>query len=215
MTVGFFAVFRRDPEHYILADILVRSVRAVMPGVPVVQFTDERSPAVSGVDAVRRKPNGKMLERRLEHYADCHGDWLMVDTDVVIEREVRQVFASPFDVALCDRDWPHVAPTPALTEEMPFNTGVVFSRSPEFWQRVLTVWRAYPDEQKDWLSEQRAVAQVVRSQAFRVRILPGSVYNYPPAADGEVPASVAVQHFKGPRKAWMRKRWMAGVPACV
>jgi hypothetical protein len=108
-------------------------------------------------------------------------------------------------VALTDRQWPHVAQSPAFIEAMPFNTGVVFSRSPEFWQAVLETWRGYtPEQQADWMSEQRAVAEVVRRDVFTVLVLPGMVYNYPPTTKtDEGLAGAAVVHWKGRRKAWM------------
>lgn len=207
MTVAFFTVFRKDPIHYVLAEAMIRSVRASMPDVPIVQLTDETSPALVTVDEVRRRPHGKMLERRLEHYASLEaGEWLLIDTDVIVRHDVRAVFDTAFDVAFADRDWPHLPPTPDLTEAMPYNTGVAFSRSPEFWQTALETWRAFPPEvQADWLSEQRAVAAVLRTNRFSLQVLRGRVYNYPPASINDPDMQqAAIVHFKGPRKAWMR-----------
>lgn len=208
MTVAFFTVARTRPIHYELATLLIQSVRATMPGAPIVQLTDDVSPAIAGVDEVRRRPGGRMLERRLEHYAALDaGDWLLLDTDIIVREDVRVVFGTRFDLALADRSWPHMPPTPSLTAAMPFNTGVAFSRSPAFWQAVLETWRAFPAEtQADWLSEQRAVAAVVKSDRFAVQVLPGRIYNYPPiAADDPGIQQAAVLHFKGPRKSWMTR----------
>jgi hypothetical protein len=88
---------------------------------------------------------------------------------------------------------------------IPFNTGVVFSRSAQFWAAVLTVWRSFPEAvQKDWLSEQQAVYEVVRTGRYRVKILPGMFYNYPPT-DGAVIPLAALVHYKGPRKSELTK----------
>lgn len=222
MRVGFFTCFRKDPQHYVLAELLIRSIRKTMPGVEVVQFTDDRSPAVLGVDSVRRKPHGQMLEVRLQHYAEAEGDWLLVDTDVLIQRDVRAVFDGPdtvtgrgvaltldpamanWEIAIADRNWPH-AKDDLGDQGMPYNTGVVFSRSAAFWRDVLTVWQALPPNERDWLSEQRAVAKVIDSDRWNVLILPGLVFNFPP--DRENPgADAAILHFKGPRKALMLER---------
>jgi hypothetical protein len=205
MKVGFFTVFRQDPQHYVHAELLTRSVRAAMPGIEVVQLTDETSPPVLGVDAVLRKPNGPMLERRLEHYASLDGPWLLLDTDVLVQTDVRAIFNHNFDVAMADRNWPHIPPTPELTAEMPFNTGVVFSRSKAFWAEALNVWRGFTEEQRrDWLSEQRAVAKTVASALFRIGVLPGMTFNYPPvSATDPGMEGAAILHFKGPRKPWM------------
>jgi hypothetical protein len=201
MRIGFFTVFRHDPQHYVLGAALIRSVRAVMPEVPVIQLTDDTSPPVLGVDSVVRLPSGPMLERRIEHYAACEGDWLLVDTDVQVRQDVRSVFTDSFDVAVTDRFWSHL---PQSREDwvMPFNTGVVFSRSPAFWQRVLEEWKRA--EATDWMSEQRAVYQAVRSGLFRVKILPGMIYNYPPKDPVDLCKDAALVHYKGPRKEWLR-----------
>lgn len=208
MRVGFYTVFRRDPIHYVLADVLVRSVRAAMPGVEVVQFTDERSPAVAGVDAVERRPHGKMLERRMEFYASREGEWLLLDTDVVVARDVAAVFDDPFDVALADREWSRVKDHYKYTTEMPYNTGVVFARNPAFYAAALATWRAYPEEKRGhWWSEQWAVADVAATGRFALRRLPGMVYNRPPATEDEDLSDASILHYKGPaRKAWMLKR---------
>jgi hypothetical protein len=90
-----------------------------------------------------------------------------------------------------------------MMHTMPFNTGVVFSRCQAFWVAVLEAWRRYPASvQQDWLSEQRAVYEVVRSGRFRVKILPGVAYNYPPMREDDTPIIAAMIHYKGPRKAW-------------
>lgn len=207
MNVGFFTVFRTDPQHFLHASALVRDVQATMPGVPIVQFTDERTPAVAGVTEVRRLPHGPMLERRLEHYANCSGQWLLVDTDVSIRGDVRSVFADArFDVALTDRNWPHLPQEEQFLQTMPFNTGVVFSRSQSFWLAVCQTWRSYLESERDWLSEQRAVYAVVREGCHRVRILPGQVYNYPPSSATDT-HDAAIWHYKGgERKQWLSRR---------
>lgn len=200
MRVGFFTVFRKDPQHYVLAQSLIRSVHATMPGVPIVQLTDDTSPPVLGADLVERNEKGPMLERRLEHYARREGDWLLVDTDIIIRADVRDVW-DDFDVALADRAWPHLPQSEEVYRTMPFNTGVAFSRNHKFWVDVLAVWRKA--DNKDWLSEQRAVWQVVRTGMYRVRILDGNRYNYPPKNQLDKLQDVAIAHYKGPRKDWM------------
>lgn len=199
MKVGFFTVFRKDPQHYVLAELMIRSVRQTMPGVEVVQFTDETSPAVLGVDTVKRLPGGAMLDLRLQHYASAEGDWLLLDTDTIVQRDVRVVFEDEFDVALTLRK----AGDP-LSAEMPFNTGVVFSRSPAFWTAVLETWRALPEDRRDWLSEQRCVAQVAAGGKWDIEQL-GPVFNYTPEA-GDSGADASILHYKGPRKVAMLQR---------
>lgn len=208
MQIGFFTVVRRDPQHFLHAGGLVASIRQHMPDAQVVQFTDEVTPAVEGVDQTRRLPDGPMLERRLEHYAACAaGDWLLLDTDVQLRCDVSTVFDHPFDLALADRHWRDIPQGDLVMHTMPFNTGVCFSRSPSFWQDALAIWRALPPAERDWMSEQRAVYQTIRTGRFRVRILAGEHYNYPPRAADDPCTDAAIVHYKGPqRKLWLTSR---------
>lgn len=202
MNVGFFSVLRRDPIHYKLAELLIQSVHRHMPQVQIHHFTDETSPAVPGTDAIWRRPNGPMLGLRLEHYSQCTGDWLFVDTDVLIRKNVQSIFDDPtFDIAISDRNWPHI---PTSIPGCPYNTGVVFSRSPLFWKEVHRRWLNLPQAQRDWLSEQRVVGQLISERQFNVKILPGMTYNYPPDGDHSGP-DAAILHFKGVRKELMLK----------
>lgn len=215
MQIGFFTVFRRDPQHYLHACALVRSARACMPGVPITHLTDEVSPAVPGVDLVRRLPHGPLLERRLEHYSQCAGDWLLVDTDVELRADVTAIFPStPFDLALADRHWPHLPQGDAVMHATPFNTGVVFSRNPQFWADVLATWRRAPESERDWLSEQRAVYVIVRTGRYLLRILPGLTFNYPPTSADDPCTGAAIVHYKGPqRKLWYTERYYQSLRA--
>ena len=220
MTLGFFTVFRHDPQHYLHAMALVASARRVMSDLPIVHLTDADSPAVPGVDAIRRLPHGPLLERRLEHYAQCEGDWLLVDTDVELRADVRDIFPpTPFDLALSDRRWPHLPQGDDVMHTMPFNTGVCFSRNVQFWRDVLAVWRQAPEAERDWMSEQRAVYLVIRTGRYLLQILPGMTYNYPPVSHDDPNTSAKIWHYKGPqRKLWYTERYYQSVreqPACV
>ena len=206
MTIGFYTVFRTDPQHFLHATAATLEAQRCMPGVPIVQFTDEKTGRVPGVHDVRRLPHGQMLERRLEHYAAVDGEWLLVDTDVVIRRDVQAVFEDrAFDVALTDRDWPHLPQPADVLQSMPFNTGVAFSRCQAFWTDTLTVWRGFREDARDWLSEQRAVAIVARTGKYRVKVLSGSIYNYPPKDQNDKNNDAAIWHYKGPRKTWLTR----------
>ena len=203
MNIGFFFVLRREPIHFLHGASLVREAKRWMPNCPVMQLTDQKSPKVPGIDnAVRLWQNeAPLLEQRLKHYANCSGEWLHVDTDVSIRNNVQGVFDDKvFDVALCDRNWSHLPQSEHVLHTMPFNTGVVFVRN-HFWQDVLNVWLNFPKVvQDDWLSEQRAVYEVVKSGRHRVKILPGALYNYPPTGLDDAPITAALVHYKGNRK---------------
>lgn len=206
MNIGFFFVMTDDPQHYLHACSLVVEAKKAMPKHDVVQLTDSKTPGVLGCDCVVRvSSNEPLLAQRLGHYA-LNGEWLFLDTDVSIKNDVAGIFDDKnFDVALCDRNWPNLEEeSQRLSLSMPFNTGVVFSRSAQFWRDVKRVWLKYPQEvQANWMSEQRAVYDVVRTGHYKVKILPGEFYNYPPSHDADAPITAALLHYKGNRKAWL------------
>lgn len=209
MNVGFYMTFKRDPQHYVMADLLVESIREAMPGVSITHFTNDTSPAAAGVDLVERTTPGRLLERRLECYASRVGDWLLLDTDIVVAKDVRNVFDdASFQLAVADREWSRVKDHYKYTKEMTYNTGVIFSRDPAVYAFALDIWRGYPSEkQSHWWSEQWAFAEAAHSGRFRVKVLPGMTYNRPPHTEDEDVSDAAIIHYKGPiRKAWMMNR---------
>jgi hypothetical protein len=207
VTVGFFLVDTGTVESscgLVCAEGLVQSVHATMPGVPAVQLTDERTPAVPGVQAVRRLPTAPMAVLRLAHQAAVTGAWLFVDSDVVIQRDVRDVFHQQFDVALTTRNWPHLKLAAGFSERMPFNVGVVFSRSQAFWRDAEALVRQMPDDLQHWMGDQQAICDLVATGRFTLALLKGTRYNLPPAADADrTPATEKMErkafiiHYKG------------------
>lgn len=222
MTVGFYLLDTKTLDSmcgYACARALTRSVREVMPGVPVVHFTDEQSPKVDGVDEVIRKLREPMARLRMRHHAEVAGDWLFLDTDVLVQRDVRAVFRDRFDVAITIRDWPHVKPAVGFTERMPFNMGVVFSRSPAFWRDVYIRMMAQPKDLQRWMGDQEAFCQVLADRHYRIRRLSGTRFNFPPSVDAQdtksqtLEAAASIVHFKGPqRKPMMLSRIGETVP---
>jgi hypothetical protein len=170
----------------------------------VVQMTDERTPAVPGADAVVRLAwdGERLMTYRLQHLAALAGPALIVDTDVLFVRDVRHVWERVFDVALTRRNGP--APDPNgvdLAEVMPYNTGVMFSRSQAFWQRCHALCRGFPEEVQRWYGDQYAVR--FAAPEFSVLELPVDPYNYSPGSPDEDVSQRYVVHYKGARKEWM------------
>jgi hypothetical protein len=156
---------------------------------------------------VRRLPAAPMAQLRPLHQSRVEGEWLFLDTDVIVRRDVGCVFAEAFDIALADRNWTHMEPTPGLTRKMPYNAGVAFSRCPDFWRYVHEAVMARPKWATSFMGDQMAIAHVLRAHpvSFDLEVLPGMVYNYPPnARDDRGIYDAAIVHFKGSRKVWMR-----------
>lgn len=227
MTIGFFFVEKptKDTEGRACARILVQSAKRRMPTTAIVQFTDERTEPVKGVDAVIRKPTEPMALLRMRHHAGVSGEWVFVDTDVVFQRNVRNVFDVEFDIGITTRNWDHLEAASGFSQRMPFNTGVVFSRCPPFWRDVYRRLRLYPESEQEWMGDQEVIGEIVAENAsmrwYQVRHFKGSIYNYPP----EIPpkttekdrlSAAAIVHYKGPsRKAMMLDRHGKRATACV
>jgi hypothetical protein len=185
-----------------LPAVMVASAKRL--GYALVQMTDERTPAVPGADVVVRLPweGERLMTYRLQHLAGLVEPALVVDTDVVFVRDVRHVWEREFDVALTRRAGP--APDPNgvdLAEVMPYNTGVMFSRSRAFWERCHELCRGFPPEIQRWYGDQYAVR--FAAPEFKVLELPVDPYNYSPGSPEEDVSQRYLVHYKGARKEWM------------
>ena len=217
MTIGFFHVdtpTKVSETARRCAMGLVLSVRKVMPYAKIVHFTDQTTQQIGGVDMVRRKPSEPMGLLRLRHNSGVEGEWVFTDTDVLFQLPVRDVFKCEFDIAVTRRDWSHLKPAGGFSDRMPFNTGVVFSRCPRFWQEAYTRLRNLDPNQQEWMGEQQAICETAaETDRYHVRYLKGSKYNFPPVVPGMKPpayqleSEACILHYKGPkRKQMMLKR---------
>jgi hypothetical protein len=200
-----------------IPSLMVGSVKAAMPGAEIVQMTDQATPAVPGVDSVVRQDwdGKKLMIYRLAHLAALgRAAYVILDTDVVVQRSLEPVFEQAFDVALTVR---HEAvktldKTKNLTPEMPYNTGVMFSREPRFWKAALECCRGLHEKQHDWWGDQLSVKAVADSGRFNVLELPCDVYNYSPRTEDEGLEERHAVHYKGARKVWMKRRFGQSAP---
>lgn len=204
MTVGFYHVDIPGKTRPALALQMIASVRRAMPGAPIVQFTSDRAMALPGVDDVAVLPDGLPLALALVNArASVGGEWLFIDTDVIVQKDVRHVFQeSGFDVAVATRDGtmrPHEIGSKFIERNL-YNAGAVFSRSQRFWVDALAA--AYTKEKRHaWGCDQEAMCAVIHSGRFTVTVLPNT-YNYPPFTADEDVRDKAIVHLKGKRKAW-------------
>jgi len=210
LKVGFFCQKTTEDSlvHFDIAKFLIQSVRESMPDVDIVQFTDDQSPEVKGVDDIHRIGGDlPMAIRRMTHHSRVSGEWLFVDTDVVIKKDVRKVFLDDFDIALTDREGT-ITNEHKYAQVMPYNIGVVFSRSPNFWKFVVDTLKTVPPNFQHWEGDQRVICEMMklglhRKYGFNVKIIPGRQYNYPPKSEDDTDASIL--HYKGNRKKYLFK----------
>lgn len=213
MKVGFFTAFSRDPIHYVLASGMLRSVRAAMPGVEVVQFTDETSPPVIGVDDVIRLPKEPLCIATARHYSQCEGDWLLIDTDVLVQRDVQHVFdGATWDFAVTNREGTLVEGEVQNAWCGTYNIGVVFQRNGKaFWEAVVEALKLEPTKSQHWMGNQIVTTRLLNSGGWNFGVLPGYEFNYPPRTQGDDISHASIVHFKGPkRKMWLWEKLGGG-----
>lgn len=195
MRLAFLHV-NQDPT---LAYKMVESVRR-FADCEALQLTDMDTAAMEGCTPVRRVYDGEnMTLFKLEHLASLPGDLLILDTDLIVQKDITKIFDFDFDLALTWRD----GPIPDqdgndITKLMPINTGVMFSRCQRFWQTCFEWSKEHPG---GWYSDQLAVSAQWRR--FNIMRLHCDNFNYTPKSKDEDVSSRYVVHYKGKRKAWM------------
>jgi hypothetical protein len=188
---------------------MVASAKDVL-GLPIIQMSDDETPEVPGVThVVRIKREIPLMPYRLMHLASFgHDEMLILDTDIIVKKPVDDVWDRKFDVALCQRKDKFCFDTVTgknVANMMPFNTGVMFSRSNTFWAEA-AIWLCDQPDYHDWYGDQMAVAEVCRGGKHHVLLLPGEEFNWSPLTESDT-SGARIWHYKGKfRKAWMSSR---------
>lgn len=126
---------------------------------------------------------------------------MFVDTDVVIQNDVSHVFDDKaFDIAVTDRVGSAWENSPDCVG-MPYNMGVTFSRSPQFWAAVARKLKCLHPKLQQWEGDQRVVCALAKD--WKTKVLPGLRYNFTPYTRDEGCSHAALLHYKGARKAWL------------
>lgn len=187
----------------VYAPVMIRSAKRF--GYRVVMMTDDATPIPEGVDEVVRIPwDGKaLMVYRLRHLMEYPRDALFVDTDVVFKRDVSEVMARDFSVALTKRGGVILDPNGVnIVESMPYNAGVMFSKDRNFWARAYRASTYLSPQGRDWYGDQIAIAHAAAHYP-RLLELSCDEYNYSPSRKDEDVSGRAIVHYKGKRKPWM------------
>lgn len=199
MRVGMFLIGNDEGYRY-LGSLAAQVCKHTMPGVEVCHFTDMDSLEIPGVDTVIcREKTVPMAVFRMQHH-QVEGDWLFIDVDCLVVKDVQHVFDGEFDIAIASRVQ-NDGTQGKRWEEMPHNMGVVFSRSPEFWKAVEKDLLTYEPKMQEWMGDQLAVCRLIMKNQFDTLIIPGETYNFPPSSAEMNDA--AIRHYKGRRKPLM------------
>jgi len=206
-----------------LPEIMVRSARLAMADAHIVQFTDEVTPPVAGVDTVIRRPvsGEELMIARLDHLAGFeHREAIFLDTDIIVRRDLREVFELSFDVALTRRYGVLVVadddpfrqhfPSGNLIDYMPYNAGVMFSRTQDFWVDCRKACEDMHPDFRRWYGDQMALKAVVDRREYAVFELAAPILNYSPEHAQDRPDDALILHYKGARKAWMKDYPLGG-----
>lgn len=204
MTVGFVHVGAVSAALERQVAALRASVTQAMPGVSCVHLTDITTPLLG--EGRRYPASSRIALACLQLYAAAgSGDWLFIDTDVLMRRDVREVFQQSFDVAVATREGTLLEKEVGtkFMAGMPHNKGAVFSRCPAFWHAAADLLASQPEKRQHWMGDQWALNALIAERTYAVHVLPNA-FNYPPQARDEDVRDKAILHFKGPK----RKDWM-------
>jgi hypothetical protein len=194
-----------------LAERMVASVKRHMRTVPIIHMRDQNTKPVKGSYSTQMLEwDGKyLMTYRLRHLAALPDpEVLILDTDTIVQADVRKIFYRSFDVALTKRDGPILDPNGIdIAKLMPFNTGVMFSKSRKFWHDCHEWCAAAPESIQNWWGDQLAVKAI--APKYRVLELPCDTYNYSPDTRDEDTTGRLILHYKGKRKQWMLDKWQS------
>lgn len=199
MNIGFYC--QSEGPHWDIGVELVKSAKRVMPSVPVYHLTNMDCPAIEGAEPIRIPKTEPMGVHRIRHYSQLSGDWVLCDSDVIFLKDVSGVFDDPFDVALATRKGSFLEDS-EFERVFPYNFGVVFSRSREFWVEALDRLKSLPESKQEWEGEQFVTGRLANSGKYALKVLPRE-FNYTPEVINEELKGVSVLHLK-----WKRKRWL-------
>lgn len=194
-----------------LAELMIASVRRTMPDVEIWQITDLNRTKDLPVDRVFRK--AFIYDDWVPWMFDClsqiPGKVLFLDSDIIVQRDLRPLFNTGADVTLTSR-----GPKMINGRSMPFLLGVVASKAPAFWVDARDRVLAMPDsDDRNWWGSQTVLVEM--ADDMKHGLLPWTIaavsvdpHNYVPKHAGDLPADKWVLHFKGPkRRAWMLEHW--------
>lgn len=187
--------------------IMVASVKRVMPTAEVWQLTDFQTPHIEGADYFAKMPfTGNLMSYRLNHLAALEGPFVSLDTDVIVQGDLSPVFNHEFDVALTKRTKEVTLRGRSMIDEQPYNSGVMFSKSSDFWAEACRHCQTLPENQQKWFGEQLTIAALAKSGKYNVLDLDCEEWNFSPDDEDDDTSHAKVVHYKGRRKEWMRNR---------
>lgn len=204
------AIPRLSPIYRGLAEDLVLNAKAVMPGVRVVHVVDEKTAPIPGAEVLcvpRDVPLMTWHMRCHERAQSLAEEVLFTEPDVRFRAEVLHVFDDPdFDIAVTEREvdstWDIDGQKVLLSDVAPYTLGTTFSRNGDFWREVAAHCATLGHKEQNWLGDMLALYHVMQTGRYKVKVIPGQIYNHIPCSREER-CDVNVLHYKGMRKEWL------------
>lgn len=209
MRVGFLHIDipSQTTEFRELATRMVKSVLEHMPFTEIVQMSDFNTKPIPGIDGLRPLTIGEdFMPYRLRHLAEFEGEAIFLDTDIIVRRNLREAFNEQFDVGLTKREYQilHRKTGEDIAKAMPYNTGVMFSRKPDFFWEAYKYCKSLPQEKQQWWGDQISVNHIAKQGNYSIHEFPCEIWNRVPVRVDDYKPETYVTHYKGDkRKAWM------------
>lgn len=192
-------------EYLPTASMCVESIRAHHPAALIVHMTDDKAPALVGSDEVWRSPKlvgSTFIRERMDMLSRMTPEpTAIIDSDTLTLRPLDDVWDDDFDVGLT---WRPDEPV------MPYNIGVMFCRAPGFFADVVRRMDNDPRLAKPF-GDQEVVAKEAHCGKWKLKALPGDVWNNSCLSANKWPQTARIAHYKGDRKRFMRAHFERGI----
>jgi hypothetical protein len=183
-----------------VALVMIESVRKHMPGVTITQLTDNKSRRVYGVDEVRRVEAVSYPYLLYKHMAELPTPFIRVDYDMIFQGDITHILDDDIDFAMnlhgdpkvLGSKWGKTYPYAACIWGAKHKSNEL---AEDFRARHLESGR------DGWLGLIPSINEALAN--YRVKALPGEIYNYTPIDRHDRPKDALVIHYKGNRKHWM------------
>jgi hypothetical protein len=196
-----------EPLYEGLLKGLIENLRDIYGNTDIVQVSDEKTPIVKGVNHVLRVPRTMpLMTWRLKAHQEAHAledELLMVEPDVRFLKRIDELFDDgDSEIIISTRDCSAEWGEENLGETTPYTMGSSISRNREFWREAKLVCQTLPERDQHWIGDMKAIKAVVDSGKFKVRVVPGEIYNHIPNSVDDI-GNAKVMHYKGRRKNWL------------
>lgn len=212
IDVGIFHIGERNEN----INLAASSARRM--GYNPVLLTDTKTE--TDIPAFRKDVSGELMVKnvslQLEYLRTSGNPVLFIDSDVLIFRDISDVFVKMMDygctLGLTWRD----------KKQFPINYGVIFALpgSAPIFEFLLGNVKKQTEDRRRWYGNQFAVLELFTEEQKRkigrfevlnhelgnVLMLPGRKYNFSPESTRKITDQFVV-HFKGGRKSFLRESW--------